>query len=707
MKKLSKLLLLTLVMLMLVSGIAIADGNEDTIRLHGKNRVETAIDVSKKAYSGQVDSLLLAGYNGDADALAATFMAGQIEAPLLIADSKKLSDSLLKEIKRLNPKEIILLGGNKAIAPEIEAELKKNKYNTRRIKGNSRIETALEIVEDYYKDKELKEVFVVEYNSLVDALAIGPVAAGTGIPVFLMRDDFVPEEVKDYLEKKGIEKATIIGGEGTVSAKGKKELEKVVGQVGRVYGNDRIETALNIAQKYFENPKKAFVANGWRNADALIGGYFAAMEDAPILLSNGKNLKDEISDYLAKGLNRAYILGGTAVVNDYVYDLTDWSLGGKLGKKPVYQARVIPPQFDGARTFSEGLAAVKKNGKWGYIDTEGKTVIGFQYDAAYSFSEGKALVAKLVDPKDRDDWAYVKLGIIDKNNKYTPLKYGPDSYYGEKEFTNAYIFHKSSTRNDITYYNGLLSVPVDSPQDFLFDKNGVYYVYPDSDHWTMNLPTEDTWTVYPYNYLDMKTGKLLFEDPDFIDVRPFNQGLALVVLADDDGGDDYWSFIDKKGKLWNGMKFYNVNIRGIGTQFRVFDDESLASIKDANGKWGAVNKEGEVVIPFEYDKLGSFWEGLAAFSKAGKYGYIDVNNKEVIKAQYDNASFFNDGVAVVRKGDKTFLIDEENRKISGDENMSSAHYFIKESYTDVYTVYGAGEYVITEKNSKYGYGRIQ
>ena len=74
---------------------------------------------------------------------------------------------------------------------------------------------------------------------------------------------------------------------------------------------------------------------------------------------------------------------------------------------------VIEPKYDNVDNFHEGLARVKLNGKWGFIDKTGKIVIEPKYDAAWDFSEGLASV------KLNGKW-----GFIDKTGKeITELKY--------------------------------------------------------------------------------------------------------------------------------------------------------------------------------------------------------------------------------------------------------------------------------------------
>ena len=69
--------------------------------------------------------------------------------------------------------------------------------------------------------------------------------------------------------------------------------------------------------------------------------------------------------------------------------------------------------YDENWRFSEGLAAVEKNGKYGFVDEAGKEVIPLIYDDVFDFSEGLAHVKK-------ND----KHGFVDKTGKIViPLIY--------------------------------------------------------------------------------------------------------------------------------------------------------------------------------------------------------------------------------------------------------------------------------------------
>lgn len=62
---------------------------------------------------------------------------------------------------------------------------------------------------------------------------------------------------------------------------------------------------------------------------------------------------------------------------------------------------VIPPKFNAVLPFKEGLASVKINDYWGYIDKTGQTVIPPKFEKANSFKEGLALV------KIGEEWSYI------------------------------------------------------------------------------------------------------------------------------------------------------------------------------------------------------------------------------------------------------------------------------------------------------------
>ena len=86
-------------------------------------------------------------------------------------------------------------------------------------------------------------------------------------------------------------------------------------------------------------------------------------------------------------------MGNTSPVK-YPNEENIFTKDGKYGYVDKNGKTIIPPKYDGANDFSEGLASVLSDGKWGFIDYCGNIVIPFEYDEVFNFSEGFAWVKK-------------------------------------------------------------------------------------------------------------------------------------------------------------------------------------------------------------------------------------------------------------------------------------------------------------------------
>lgn len=85
---------------------------------------------------------------------------------------------------------------------------------------------------------------------------------------------------------------------------------------------------------------------------------------------------------------------------------------GKYGYK-ANGIWIIDPEYDRAEAFSESMAVVRKDGRYGYIDVSGRLVIPVKYQDAGAFSAGLAPVC-----------LYGKYGYVDKSGEMVvPFKY--------------------------------------------------------------------------------------------------------------------------------------------------------------------------------------------------------------------------------------------------------------------------------------------
>lgn len=295
--------------------------NNYLFRLSGDNRVETSVAVSQQVYKNQqVDNVVLAGWHGEVDALTGTLLASSKNAPLLLINT--YDETIQSELKRLGAKNIYLLGGEQLISEQVVQSLTDDGYQVQRIAGDDRWTTATAVADESIV--EANHVFLANdgrSGSLADALAAGPASGKNREPILLTSHNKVPQETLDTLKRLKTETITIIGGPNVISQGVENTLHELGYRVQRLAGDNRWETAEKIAEEYFADSINHIIVNDGRIgnfADAVVGGYLGANENAPVLLTLSNQLNSSTESFLHKDQVKAYILGGETVVTDHV-----------------------------------------------------------------------------------------------------------------------------------------------------------------------------------------------------------------------------------------------------------------------------------------------------------------------------------------------------------------------------------------------------
>ncbi len=295
-------------------------------RFAGKDRFATAVEISK-AYFDQADTVVLTNGYSYADALAGVPLADKLNAPILLTGSSTLEAVTLAEIRRLDSKNVIILGGENAIDCSVEKELQTMGIMTERIAGETRFETATKVAEKL-NDNPTDVFFVYGYN-YADALSISAIAALKDAPIiYLTTDGELNTDTVRYLEelnhKNCVKNAYIIGGSSVISDNMMELATAALGleSATRIAGKDRFETciAINCAFDDILYSKSVCVATGLNFPDALSGGVFAAKKSAPLFLA-ARNLTDSQIAYLktAKAQD-IFVFGGTGALSDNLVD---------------------------------------------------------------------------------------------------------------------------------------------------------------------------------------------------------------------------------------------------------------------------------------------------------------------------------------------------------------------------------------------------
>lgn len=358
---------------------------------------------------------------------------------------------------------------------------------------------------------------------------------------------------------------------------------------------------------------------------------------------------------------------------------------GKWGFIDQHGRYYIKPYYDALEDFSEGIAAAKdpKNGKWGFINTEGKYVIKPQFDGliignmlkmgrtavARKFSNKRALVREndlygfidmkgnLVIKPQYTDATYFSDGL---SNVQINANYGVINEQGNYVVSPTQVFSPESSE-------GLIVVTDNNMQYGYVNKTGKYVIKPQYDYATefaeglaqVNLDNKIA-------FIDQH-GVIVFyvsnvPNAQHTSVSNFHNGVAIIHASDDKiNGTGYSKYgaIDNNGKIIIDVKFDKINYSGW--------NEGLAAAKDNtidDRHYGYIDLTGQFVINPQFLVANSFHDGIAKVKMDNnKWGFIDKTGKFILEAKYNDIRSFSCGMGVVAKDGRYGFINTKGKFI--------------------------------------------
>ncbi len=242
---------------------------------------------------------------------------------------------------------------------------------------------------------------------------------------------------------------------------------------------------------------------------------------------------------------------------------------------------------------------------WGYVGTNGRTVLEFCYEETTCFAGDYAVV--------RLDGIYT---LIDKNGYWNAVdKNGLDQV---TSISGRRIVGIKDGKYGI-YSNTFDQLGNDTYENVYLSDNGLIAVQKDG-RWA--ILDENLQPITDYQFTDVAVNSK---------GQVFHENYA--VVADEKG----YYLINREGEAWFDTRF--ADAKGM--------EEGLFAVADSSGRWGFADEKGQVLVDCRYEDALSFSNRLAAVKYAGKWGYINRYDTMVIEARFEQAFPFLAGKSLV------------------------------------------------------------
>lgn len=296
-------------------------------RYSGADRYSTAAAISAARFAPTLEVVYISTGQSFPDALAAGPAAGTRRGPVLLVARDSIPDATADELRRLEPRNIVVVGGPGAVSAAVEVQLMTFTSGTvTRHAGADRFGTAAAVSAAAFAPNS-PMAFVATGLEFADALSAGAPGVGRG-PVLLVTRDSVPDVTGAELRRLRPQTIAVVGGPAAVSEAVIDQLRTITGvNVDRLAGADRFATSAAVSAVFTAaGTQEVFLATGRNFPDALAGGPAAGLAGAPVLLSEQRCVPDVVRAEVSRfGPTRRFLLGGPAALDDRVGSLSSCS----------------------------------------------------------------------------------------------------------------------------------------------------------------------------------------------------------------------------------------------------------------------------------------------------------------------------------------------------------------------------------------------
>ena len=287
-------------------------------RLAGMTRYDTMEEIVGTGGWKSGGTVIVASGGNYPDALAASGLAGTLDAPIVLTDGKTLSFQAFTRLTDLAPSKIIVAGGRAAVSDSVMDELGSLCPNVERVAGATRVDTSLNL---YRRGSGWGSTAILATASnFADALSISSYAYATKAPVFLVDSNGLTNNQQSALSNGRFSRIVVVGGVNAVSEPVAAKAQSITGaQLTRLSGATRYETSERIARwttGHGLGMNGVVYATGANFPDALAAGPLAGKAKAATLLVEDAHSPavSFSAEYRGK-VDNAYVVGGVNAVS--------------------------------------------------------------------------------------------------------------------------------------------------------------------------------------------------------------------------------------------------------------------------------------------------------------------------------------------------------------------------------------------------------